>query len=212
MCQHFPVLNDRKAVLTKLLAKRKGWECWAATSRANVWSFPWLRCQGCCLFLGGLGPLLKWQRALCIVALEVTVSPWARQLSLCFVCRGGSCQLEAPGACLAGYFPGWKGSPLPLGEGLEGRVSIEKTPPLPTTSLFRPKTQESPLDTCFRETRPSWNWAGGQSSWSKEAPMGPAPEKHWHLNFLPGFEASVNFLPFLFGTEFHVSARCTQHL
>lgn len=89
MCQHFPVLNDRKAVLTKLLAKRKGWECWAATSRANVWSFPWLRCQGCCLFLGGLGPLLKWQRALCIVALEVTVSPWARQLSLCFVCVWG---------------------------------------------------------------------------------------------------------------------------
>lgn len=127
---------------------------------------------------------------------------WAGHITT--LCCRGPCQSVGPGACWTVSFPGEKRSPLPLGEGLEGRALIEKTP-CPSALLLRPRTQESTLDTCIRETRPSWNWAGGQSSWSKEAPMGPAPEKHWHLNFLPGFEASVNFLPFLFGTGFRVS-------
>lgn len=62
-------------------------------------------------------------------------------------------------------------------------------------------------------------WAGREpnteSSWGtavfRTCSKGPSPERDLNSDFLPGFEASVNFLLFLFGSKSRVLARA-RHL
>lgn len=64
-------------------------------------------------------------------------------------------------------------------------------------------------------SEPGRCWALGEGSWGsvvfRTCSDVPTPERDSNSNVLPGFQASFNFLLFLFGFKFRVSAS-TQHL
>lgn len=153
------------------------------------------------------------------------MSPWAEPVLTSF-CRWNIVSLSP---LLTPHFPRCFGGLLVSGEGIQGKVLGEKTQPLLSRVSFT-GTAAAPGGTC-RKAAPSRNqvepfpqatwselgrsWAKGEGSWAsvvfRTCSEGPTPERDSNSNVLPGFQASLNFLPFLFGSKCQVSASA-QHL
>lgn len=106
--------------------------------------------------------------------------------------KGGSERLGREEAAPGCHFSAHAGGPGSSGGRSRGQVRKEG----PRVSPEEPFTQVT-------RSEPGRSWAQENPAgpvWAQN--KGPTPERNLNSNFLPGFEASVNFLLFLFGSKF----------